>query len=703
MARGASSQARSGSRGPGSVPAATAWSWRVPLVRRNMAAAAAAGVAFAQAAAIGIWNRLVRTVHAIAARLGPAVEATVARVPLVRRNMAAAAAAGVAFAQAAAIGIWNRLVRTVHAIAARLRPAVEATVARVPLVRRSMAAAAAAGVAFAQAAAIGIRNRLVRTVHAIAARLRPAVEATVARVPLVRRSMAAAAAAGVAFAQATALGIRNRLVRTVHAIAARLGAGVEATVARIPLARRSMAAAGVAFARAVVLGIRDGLVGTVQAVAAGLGAGVQAVAARVTLARRSMAAPAAAGVAFAQAAALGIRSRLVRTVHAIAARFGAGVEATVARVRLVRRSMAPAAAAVVATAEPAVAIGIPNAASRTTRALAHGIGTAVHAAIARIGIVGVTAVDKARRGTASAMAFLRTSSAPAKRGRCLVRADPDARHPARRGPHHGSRGIRARRVRASRAPRRLAPGGDRRPRGPRSRGAGTVGRRSPSAGPRPGNRRSRRTRLHSSDPPRVSGPLRARQRRATAGRNRQRRSRGESDACWCAGLGTAAAHRAGARGHPQPDDRPVRGRVVVVAVDATGARRGPSAAQRTPRQPPDSPSPIAAVASPVAQATPSRSLSPALVRAIWAKSDTRSLDLAFGALRSAPLALHRCDLLQTSANRAVAHCDEIPEGGAAASPQHRVTWTIKFRRVDDGWVIEDVSTSRPRARARRNR
>ena len=55
-------------------------------------------------------------------------------------------------------------------------------------------------------------------------------------------------------------------------------------------------------------------------------------------------------------------------------------------------------------------------------------------------------------------------------------------------------------------------------------------------------------------------------------------------------------------------------------------------------------------------------------------------------------------LLQTSANRAVAHCDEVPEGGAAASPPQRVTWTIKFRRVDDGWVIEDVSTSRPRAR-----
>ena len=96
------------------------------------------------------------------------------------------------------------------------------------------------------------------------------------------------------------------------------------------------AAAGVAFARAVVLGIRDGLVGTAQAVAAGLGAGVQTVAARVTLARRSLAAPAAATVAFAQAATHGIRSRLVRTVHAIAARLGAGVEA-VARVPLVRR------------------------------------------------------------------------------------------------------------------------------------------------------------------------------------------------------------------------------------------------------------------------------------------------------------------------------------------------------------------------------
>ena len=70
MARGASSQARSGSRGPGSVPAATAWSrasrwsagtWPRRLRRRRLRA--------------GRGSRhldgLVRTVHAIAARLRP--------------------------------------------------------------------------------------------------------------------------------------------------------------------------------------------------------------------------------------------------------------------------------------------------------------------------------------------------------------------------------------------------------------------------------------------------------------------------------------------------------------------------------------------------------------------------------------------------------------------------------------------------------
>jgi hypothetical protein len=55
----------------------------------------------------------------------------------------------------------------------------------------------------------------------------------------------------------------------------------------------------------------------------------------------------------------------------------------------------------------------------------------------------------------------------------------------------------------------------------------------------------------------------------------------------------------------------------------------------------------------------------------------------------------------TSDDRAVAHCDEVPEGGVAASTQ-RVAWTIGFRRGDNGWLIEDLSATGPNRRARRN-
>jgi hypothetical protein len=110
-----------------------------------------------------------------------------------------------------------------------------------------------------------------------------------------------------------------------------------------------------------------------------------------------------------------------------------------------------------------------------------------------------------------------------------------------------------------------------------------------------------------------------------------------------------------------------------------------------------------AVPDVAATAAPARSLSAARVRAIWAKTDTRSLDRALYALRSATLAFHRCDMQMTSADRAVAHCDEIPGGGDAASTRQRVAWTIDFRRADKGWVIEDLSATGPNARARRNR
>jgi len=584
----------------------------------------------------GAWRLVAGAVGLVWAGLRAVAHAVVARVPLVRRNMAAAAAAGLAFARAAALGIWRRLVPTVHAIAAGLGAGVKATLARVPLVRRNMAAAAAAGGAFARAAALGVWNRLVRTVQAIAARLGPGVEATVARVPLVRRNMAAAAAAGVAFAQAAALGIRNRLARTVHAIAARLRPGVHPSVARVPLARRSTPAAGIAFAQAVVLGIRDGLVGTVLAIAAGLGPGVRTVAAHVPLAGKRTA---AAGVAFAQAAALDIRNRLVRTVQAIAARLGPGVRAAIARIR----------------------------------------------------IVGVTAADKARRGTASAMAFVRTSFTAAKPAAVsFLRSMTDA--------------IRRIAVRtASLSGFVLAVC---------VRAAGRVGSHLAATAALVGHGvvALARSAVDALRPVPV----------LTAGAVAEpdftpvaRRALGSGARRPPGVVEDAPAVRVTLAGAPAWARQWPTGRALAIALGLTiGLSLGalllllsmqpaaPRTAGATLAE--ISPSPPAAVVSPVVQA-PSRPVSPALVRAIWAKTDTRSLDLAFGALRSSPLALHRCDLLQTSASRAVAHCDEIPEGGAAASPQHRVTWTIKFRRVGDGWVIEDVSTPKPRARARRNR
>lgn len=78
-------------------------------------------------------------------------------------------------------------------------------------------------------------------------------------------------------------------------------------------------------------------------------------------------------------------------------------------------------------------------------------------------------------------------------------------------------------------------------------------------------------------------------------------------------------------------------------------------------------------------------LSAARLRAIWDKSDTRSLDRAIAEMRSATLAFRRCEMRMTSSDVATATCDE------SASP--RVAWTFDFRRDDDRWLIEGVSTT----------
>jgi hypothetical protein len=79
------------------------------------------------------------------------------------------------------------------------------------------------------------------------------------------------------------------------------------------------------------------------------------------------------------------------------------------------------------------------------------------------------------------------------------------------------------------------------------------------------------------------------------------------------------------------------------------------------------------------------SLTAARVRAIWDKTDTRSLDRAIAAMRSATLAFRRCEMRMTSSDVATATCSELASS--------RVAWTFDFRRNDDRWLIEGVSTT----------
>jgi hypothetical protein len=102
----------------------------------------------------------------------------------------------------------------------------------------------------------------------------------------------------------------------------------------------------------------------------------------------------------------------------------------------------------------------------------------------------------------------------------------------------------------------------------------------------------------------------------------------------------------------------------------------PAAAARRAPEPPVTIAP---------EPAPRSTLSAARVRAIWDKSDTRSLDRAIAEMRSATLAFRRCEMRMTSADAATATCNE------SASP--RVAWTFDFRRNDDRWSIEGVSTT----------
>ena len=89
-----------------------------------------------------------------------------------------------------------------------------------------------------------------------------------------------------------------------------------------------------------------------------------------------------------------------------------------------------------------------------------------------------------------------------------------------------------------------------------------------------------------------------------------------------------------------------------------------------------------------------RSVNATQVQALWGKVDTRSLDRALAAVRSATLAFQRCNLQMTSADAAVAHCDEARVSeGPSSSRRRPVAWTIDFRRDDTRWLIERISTS----------
>ena len=133
-------------------------------------------------------------------------------------------------------------------------------------------------------------------------------------------------------------------------------------------------------------------------------------------------------------------------------------------------------------------------------------------------------------------------------------------------------------------------------------------------------------------------------------------------------------------------------RAVAIPLPTVAVQREPQSVALRPPAPAAAPAPAApARRVPEAPATiepkpAGRStVTPARVRAIWDKTDTRSLDRAIAEMRSATLAFRRCEMRMTSSDVATATCSE----SASAS----VAWTFDFRRSDDRWLIEGVSTS----------
>jgi hypothetical protein len=87
------------------------------------------------------------------------------------------------------------------------------------------------------------------------------------------------------------------------------------------------------------------------------------------------------------------------------------------------------------------------------------------------------------------------------------------------------------------------------------------------------------------------------------------------------------------------------------------------------------------------------------MRAIWLKTDTRSLDRALSTVRQTTLAFRTCSVQVTATDQAVARCDLAPTGGDGRTSSGRTAWTIGFTRADDQWRIDDITeTSSGRSR-----
>lgn len=141
----------------------------------------------------------------------------------------------------------------------------------------------------------------------------------------------------------------------------------------------------------------------------------------------------------------------------------------------------------------------------------------------------------------------------------------------------------------------------------------------------------------------------------------------------------AAVVRAEAPAQPQP--------VLVPVAAAVTVRPDAGARFVTPRE--------ARTVKPAVPVTrrPARTLNAETVRAIWRKTDTRSLDRGIAAVRTATLALHRCTVQITATDRAVAHCDVRPPATDNSPQPRKAAWTIDFRRADERWLIDDISTA----------